>query len=251
MPRIGANKKRYFAPAFVGLCAMALFLFWARSFSEEPAVPAAGATQTQSAIAASAVNKRSVERKVRALNRDVGKERQHFEEQGWAVVRADEPDKEVVSLDPAALGRKEALIADQLMSGSFAGDQLARVYDIARKAAEGRTRYAAVDALGRSHDGAAQGHLMNLYQHMDDAGTKAQIVPLVRPDSLQDERGRFLLDVAAAGGTDAIRGGAIGSLAVLCLRQGQDPESFTARLPEARAREFMDLYLKLKNGGGP
>jgi hypothetical protein len=244
VPRTGVGKKRVFLSVFAGSCVVGIISFWSRPVSVEETPAVLRKPQI------SAVRKKTVEREVTALNQRADEERQHFEAQGWEKVDAEKPDMEVVDLDPAALARKEALIADQLMSGSFAGERLSRIHDIALQASEERTRYAAIDALGRSHDRASQSLLMDLYRRMDRADARAQIVPLLRPDSLDGDEARFLLDAAATGSTPHIRGGALGSLAVLCLRLGHDASAVASRLPSSTSQEFTDVYDKLRNGSG-
>ncbi len=133
---------------------------------------------------------RRVQAEVDAKNRNAAKDRDAFQKDGWQLVSVAEPDHRVVGYDPSLIdaGREHDLKM-QLLSTVPSPGQARKVAEIARRAKEPATRYAAVEALGHLQAPEATAALYDLLTNgnldpSDEA--RGQIPSLLRPSALDD-----------------------------------------------------------------
>lgn len=185
----------------------------------------------------------SVERAVADRNKDEGRERRHFEAEGWTIVSAPPPDPRVTGFDPALLaeGREDELRV-QLGSTSPNKSNAHRIAQILLLAQDEATREHAALALGRIKSIEGQDEIMRILVggklDPDDLGRR-QLAALLRPRDLDDDvaaRMAELLDSKAL--TPAEKDQVAFTLALVGLRDGMElPEPVLATIsPEARAR---------------
>jgi hypothetical protein len=178
------------ASALVALAA------WLLSAGRAPVAPANAAPAAEAPSAADkaahadAKKLREVQDAVSAGNHAAADERKKFEDDGWAFVNVAPPDHQVVNFDPSLLDKgREHDLRMQLMSTVPSPESVRRVEEIARRAKDEATRYAAVEAMGRLNDPSATAALYDLLVNGGlDANDEArqQIAPLLRPAALDD-----------------------------------------------------------------
>jgi hypothetical protein len=134
---------------------------------------------------------RGVEATVAARNRETARESDAFTRAGWTMVAAPAPDARLLALDPALIdqgGGRERELRVQIASTVAAPELAPRLGRIARAAHEPATRVAAVEALGRIGTHEAQTELLALLPDLPvDDDARRQLVPLLRPNGLDDE----------------------------------------------------------------
>ncbi|NDD92689.1 hypothetical protein EBZ37_11440 [bacterium] len=112
-------------------------------------------------------------------------EQRRFVDSGWTLVQESAPDHRVVDLDVSALAENQNDFQHQLQTNSYSGKSLDRVAEVARISSDGKTRYVAIESLGRSQDPRAQSLLVSLYDQMDQE-SRSQILEFLRPSSMND-----------------------------------------------------------------
>ncbi len=137
--------------------------------------------------------RRGVEATVAARNRDNERQADAFARAGWKMVATTPPDARLLALDPTLVDGREGELRVQIASTVPAPALAPRLAQIARVAHEPATRVAAVEALGRLGTHAAQAELLALLPTLPaDDDARRQIVPLLRPDGLDDDLARRL-----------------------------------------------------------
>ncbi|MGZ3425871.1 MAG: hypothetical protein ACXVCV_04435 [Polyangia bacterium] len=132
--------------------------------------------------------RRGVEATVAARNREAARETDAFLRAGWKMVAAPPPDAQLTALDPALVDGRERELRVQIASTVPAPELAPRLSRIARAAHEPATRVAAVEALGRIGTHEAQAELLALLPDLPvDDDARRQLVPLLRPNGLDDE----------------------------------------------------------------
>ena len=188
---------------------------------------------------------------VAGLNEAQAAERRGFEKAGWSFVKEAPPDESVIALTDDALSKDEGAVFTQIQSNSFSGEQLDRLAILAQKSTAPRIRYAATDALGRSHDEHAQELLRDLYRSAPHDDVKDQAIQLVRPRNLDDGASRFLAGILSdRDAPEGHRRQASFALAMVSLLQpgGGPPEKLLASLGPAERERFMEAYRQVRQG---
>ncbi len=134
-------------------------------------------------------------------NRASHAERANFERAGWKIkTGGTPPERRLLDLDPTLLPSREGDLRAQIASTTPGEAHVANLRDIARRATRIDTRFAAVEALGRSHSDAAREALIDLLVSDDmpksDAAHDA-LAARIRPESISDSsatRVALLLD---------------------------------------------------------
>jgi hypothetical protein len=183
---------------------------------------------------------RRVQDTVAQKNREATKDRDAFLKAGWQMVSTAPPDHRVVGYDPKLLkeGREHDLKM-QLLSTVPSPQQVGNVAEIARRAKDGATRYAAVEALGHLNAPEATSALYDLMVNGGlDASDEArgQIAGLLRPTALDDPMAAkiaMLLDSPTL--TDVEKQEIAFTLALLGLRDGMNVDSSVPLSADARA----------------
>jgi hypothetical protein len=119
-------------------------------------------------------------------NRQNTEHLERFLADGWELSDAAPPDLGVVALDPGLLPERERDLRVQLETNAIGEAQLENVRDIALAAQEERTRFAAIQALGRSDSERAQELLTDLFDEVSTLVERRMILGFVRPGSLDD-----------------------------------------------------------------
>lgn len=119
-------------------------------------------------------------------NREAAAQRAAFEADGWQQVDdVPPPDPQLLAYDPALLVMREAELRQQLATNVPQPDNVANVAAIARRAHDDATRSAAIAALGRIRDEAAQHALIDLVlARSTTAEDRDQALALLRPTDL-------------------------------------------------------------------
>jgi len=135
-----------------------------------------------------AAERRAVEATVAKRNRQSARESEAFARAGWTMVAEPPPDSRLTSLDPTLVDGRERELRVQIASTVPAPELAPRLARIVRAAHEPATRVAAVEALGRIGTHEAQAELLALLPELPaDDEARRQIVPLLRPNGLDDE----------------------------------------------------------------
>jgi hypothetical protein len=153
----------------------------AEGTDSKPGAPAATDSDAES-------RRKSVEAAVAQRNRETAREAERFARAGWTMVATEPPDARLTALDPSLLEGRERELRVQIAS-TVPGPELApRLSRIVRAAHEPATRVAAVEALGRIGTHEAQAELLALLPSLPvDDEARRQLVPLLRPNGLDDE----------------------------------------------------------------
>jgi hypothetical protein len=110
-----------------------------------------------------------------------------FLAEGWTPVEGvPPPEPAVLQLDPGLLATRERDLRVQLETNALAEAQLENAAVIAAQAAEPRTRFAAIQALGRSRSPEAQEQLMQLFDQLPADADRRMIAGYLRPSSVED-----------------------------------------------------------------
>jgi hypothetical protein len=220
---------------------------WLLAGGRAPAAPAApAASQDVSAPPADVArhadpNKlRQVQDEVAQKNREASKDREAFLNAGWEIVSTAPPDHRVVGYDPKLLDEgREHDLKMQLLSTVPSPKQVGSVAEIARRAKEGATRYAAVEALGHLNAPEATSALYDLMVNGGLAAgdeARGQIPGLLRPTALDDPMAAkiaMLLDSPSL--SDVEKQQIAFTLALLGLRDGMNLDSSIPLSADARA----------------
>ena len=182
-----------------------------------------------------------------------------FEQSGWEIVEGTEPpDSRVVELDPSALPAREREIQDQIGSNSHEGRALERLREIAIQAGSGKTRWLAIEGLGRSEDPAAHPVLADLYRDLDSPSEKGRVLSMLRPDGLDGRVGALLASEASNSGLspELRRQAAAPLLAWAATRPTADErararDEVLSRIPENFRQEVQRMATALDQGGAP
>jgi hypothetical protein len=157
-----------------------------------PAAPAAPAARRDVAPPASKVNPvqlAAVEQQVAARNKEAQQDREAFIAAGWTMVNVPPPDDKLVNYNPALLEGRENELRVQLASTTPSPGHVSNVAEIARKAHEPATRFAAVEALSHNGGPEAQAALIDLLLNgkMDPNDLARQTIPsMIQPSDLND-----------------------------------------------------------------
>ncbi len=196
----------------------------------------------------SGAQRSAVEATVAARNRDNARNTDAFARAGWAMVATPPPDPRLTALDPKLVDGRERELRVQIASTVAAPELAPRLAAIARTAHEPATRVAAVEALGRIGTHEAQTELLSLLPSLPaDDDARRQIVPLLRPNGLDDEFAARLaaqLDGAALSATEKQQ--LAFTLALVGLRDGM-------KLPDGAAspaaKQLIDRMTALAQRG--
>jgi hypothetical protein len=233
-------------PASV-LVAAGVWLLGSGRAPAAPAVPAASSAASSDQAAAPAppahvaVKKlHDVEAAVAEKNRDASKDREAFIKDGWEMVSVAAPDHQVVNYDPKLIdGGRERDLKTQLLSTVPSAEQVGRVAEIARRAKDEATRYAAVEAMGRLN---APESTEALYDLLVNGGLDAndsargQIAPLLRPSALDDPMAAKVAMLLDSPSLTAVEKQEIAfTLALIGLRDGMTLDPQLPLSQEARA----------------
>jgi hypothetical protein len=192
--------------------------------------------------------RKAVEADVAARNRENAREEEKFRKAGWTMVAAEPPDARLVSLDPALLEGRERDLRVQIASTVPGPEMAARLKHIAMAAREPATRVAAVEALGRIGTREAQSELLALLPSLSaDDDARQQIVPLLRPNGLDDEfAGRLVAHLDGATLTPVEKKQLAFTLALVGLRDGMKLREGTA---SPSAQKLIDHMAALAQRG--
>jgi hypothetical protein len=232
---------------------------WLLSAGRAPAAPAAASSakagdeapaMPEDKRAAAETKLREVNETVAQKNREASKDREAFVAAGWQMVNVPPPDHAVLGYDPSLLAKgREHDLRMQLLSTVPSPDQAARVAEIARRAKDQATRYAAVEALGRLQ---APEALNALYDLMTSGGldpadeARQEIPPLLRPSALDDPMAQkiaMLLDSTSL--TPVEKKQIAFTLALLGLRDGMTLDAATLSALSADSRNLLDQMTAL------
>ncbi len=191
----------------------------------------------------------AVQAQVDEHNKALVEEHHAFEKAGWHSVSVEPPNPALMSLDPALLGKSEPELQVQIGSNSFNGAQLEQLRVIATKTNVRKTRFIAIDAVGRSHDPAAAETLAQLYEDPSlRINDRKQILGYFHPTSVQDSSVDFLLSVIADPSTpEGLRKQAAFPIAM--ISGGADDGELAKRVPAAWQNEFARLRQVVRQGG--
>jgi hypothetical protein len=201
--------------------------------------------------------RRSVEAAVAARNQESAREETTFRKAGWTMVATEPPDPRLLALDPALLDGRERDLRVQIASTVPAPELAPRLKRIALAAREPATRVAAVEALGRIGTAEAQTELLALLTALPaDDEARRQIVPLLRPNALDDQFAARLAALLDSPSLTAVEKRQLAfTLALVGLRDGM-------RLPAGAlspsSRQLVEQMIALAQrgtgtteGGGP
>ena len=240
MPKQARSKRALWIAA--GACAVVLSLL---AFSGESAAPgpaqaaAASSVSAPSAVLSKAVlpsTNRAVDappvapaalvaqvrRTVDDNNRAATADRRAAEEGGWKMVDVPPPDARLTKLDPSLLPSREAELRTQLASTTASPAEADNLAEIARRASEDQTRVLAVEALGRAGAEGQEKLLALLDQLPQDDRARREVIPLLRPASIDSPLAAALAARLDSGHlTEVERQQAAFTLALLSLRDGR------------------------------
>ena len=178
--------------------------------------------------------KKDAQAVVRHKNKNAVKHRQKFEREGWTFVEADEPNEQVTSLDAQALGRFEQEIQVQLQTNTYHGAMLERVREIARVTNEQKTRYVALETLGRSDDRRAQELLVESFEEFNGTAERGQILGMLKPQTMSDRvTGLLLSNLTRNDLSDSLKKQSLGALVAASLAQNLSPNEVSLQIPQA------------------
>ncbi len=195
---------------------------------------------------------KKVRAQVRAKNAVQAAQREAFLKEGWQFVQTDPPDARVMDLDINSLSSLEAEFQAHLQSNTFSGEMLDRVRDIALRTEKQKTRFLAIESLGRSNDVRAQENLISVYEKVDESSVQSQILGLLKPSSLDDSISTFLIhQINESASTDEVKAQAAMPLIVLGLSKSmsEPPQGLIRRIDPHWQMKFRELYQTVKSGG--
>jgi hypothetical protein len=130
----------------------------------------------------------AVEALVAERNAESHREDEALVRADWRMVTTTPPHARLVALDPTLLRKHEHELRVQIASTLPTPGMAPNLARIAAEAHEAITRTDAVEALGRLGGGQAQRELLNLVDKLrPDDEARRQIMPLLRPRSLDDD----------------------------------------------------------------
>lgn len=192
---------------------------------------------------------------VRERNDDGVKRLEVFRREGWAEVKVDDPpDDEVMRLSLNLLGNREEELQAQIQSNSFTQDQFERLTEIALTTTDDKTRYVALEALGRSGEKSAQLQLTQVFEQIKDEETRSQIIGYLTPATPDDEIAIFLTEqLADPNISERLKKQAAFPLAMSALLETANPEEAKERMfmeiPEAWSDSFSNIVNLIATGG--
>lgn len=248
----------------IALAALALpLLLWALYHPETPAspdidgvtgpsviqTPESRGSETSQVVPPRAPSVEEVAQVVRARNDDGVQRLAAFRREGWEEVKVDDPpDEEVMRLSLNLLGRREAELQAQIQSNSFTQDQFERLSEIALTTTDDKTRYVALEALGRSGEKSAQLQLTQIYEQTADEETRSQIIGYLTPATPDDEIAIFLTEqLADPNISERLKKQAAFPLAMTALLETADPEAAKERMSMEIPEEWSDSFSNIVN----
>ncbi|MBI2569665.1 MAG: hypothetical protein HYV63_21885 [Candidatus Schekmanbacteria bacterium] len=196
-----------------------------------------------------------VQRVVAERNAASAAQLRKFREEGWDVVTAEEPNPQVGALEPGALAEHEEEVQLQLQTNTFSGATLDRVSEIVRRAPSQKTRYVALENLGRSRDFRAQELLVELYRELPSGESREQILQYFKPRDVDDAVATLLFEqLADPGSSEQTKRQATFPLAVMAIvgpggEREEPPTELMARVPATWRGEFRKIHSLLVSGG--
>lgn len=239
MPKEARSKKALWIAAAAGAALLSLLAFSggsavpgvapAAAATADSAPPAAPATALPSAARPAAIPPLApaalvaqVRRTVEDNNRAAAADRRAAEEAGWEMVEVPPPDARLTKLDPSLLPSREAELRTQLASTTASPAEVDNLAEIARRASEDQTRVLAVEALGRVGAEGQEKLLALLDQLPQDDRARREVMPLLRPASIDSPLAAALAARLDQGHlNEAERKQAAFTLALLSLRDGR------------------------------
>jgi len=232
------------------LSLFSVYLLLSDSGTEKASARRAVPATAQSTATGREKKHQQVVKLVEKKNQEIREERKRFEREGWSFVETAPPDHDVIELNPNALSEKERYFQVQLQTTTFWGEELAKVKQIVLKARSPKTRFVAIESLGRSEEPAAQAHLIDLYRLVSKIEEKQQILGLLRPKSLDDFVGSFLFsEIENVSQHQLLREQAsvlVVSVALMQTGSEDVPDSIKARVPEDWHEKFDDIWKNLR-----
>jgi thioredoxin-like negative regulator of GroEL len=191
----------------------------ARAQGGVPAMPPADVAAADRPAFAS---REAVEKFVRQKNEESARDRSAFTQAGWQFVQTTPPDPKLLAYDPSLLRGGEEELRFQISSTTARAADAANLAAVARDAQDPQTQIAAIDALGRIHDGGAQDQLLQLLDALPPASeARRQIAPLLHPADLNDPRAAKLALLLDSPSLDPVERKQIAfTLALVGLRDG-------------------------------
>lgn len=192
---------------------------------------------------------------VEERNRENAERLEGFEVDGWSLVEIDDPpDEELMNLSPSLLEVREEELQEQIQSNSFSREMLSRLSEIALKTKDEKTRYVAIEALGRSGERDAQLLLMGTYDKMDDEDARSQILGYLIPSEPDDEVAIFLQEqISDPALPDRLKEGSAFPLAMMTLLKpaapGEMANFVSAEMPAEWQKRFSNIVELLERGG--
>jgi hypothetical protein len=187
-----------------------------------------------------------VRRAIEERNRGPASDKKAFAAAGWTMVDVAPPDARLVAIDPSLLASREAELRVQIASTTATPAEAQNLAEVARRASEEQTRVAAVEALGRL-GAAGQQQLTGLLDQLPEGDrARREIVPLLRPESLDSPLAADLASRLDSGHLDpAERKQAAFTLALVGLRdQSALPDTVLSTL-SADSRSLLDSMIRL------
>lgn len=184
--------------------------------------------------------------KIKALaqkkNSRAAQHRKTFERDGWTFVEEAKPDSRITSLNPDALTKFESEIQVQLQTNTYEGEMLERVREIARRATDDKTRYVALESLGRSDDPRAQELLIESFDELNGINERRQIIGMLKPNEVGDRVTGFLFtSMARADLSDSLKKQSLGALVAASLAQNLSPNDVLSRLPKSWHAAYQEM----------
>lgn len=198
----------------------------------------------------------AVSKIVNQRNQESAQQIRAFEEDGWKMVVVPPPDPQITGLDPAVLGTRENEIQVQLSSNSYAGPLLEKVREIALKTQSEKTRYLAIDSLGRSPDVHSQELLIQVYQNPAiQSDDRKQILGYMRPSRSDDSVADFLVaQIADPRVPESMKRQAAFPLIAMSMTkpgsasQATPDEDVLRRIPSGWREDFVKLHAVVARG---
>jgi hypothetical protein len=198
---------------------------------------------------------REVARVVARKNEEAQKDRRAFEKDGWEIVQAPPPDRDVVELSPKLLDGREGELRVQMASTVARPADSDNLADIARRARAPETRTAAVEALGRVGGPEAQRALFGLLHNgelQDGDSARKAIAPLLRPAELADPYAAQLAAELDSRGINAVERKQIAfTLALIGLRDGTELPDAVLQSLSPSSRELLAQMTALASAKNP
>lgn len=183
------------------------------------------------------------------------KRMKEFENEGWEEVKVDDPpDEDVMQLSLKLIGKREAELQTQIQSNSFIGDKFERLTEIALTTTDAKTRYVALEALGRSDEKSAQLQLTQAFEQIEDEETRSQIMGYLTPSEPNDEIAVFLAEqIADPKNSERLKKQAAFPLAMMSLLGTSNPEEaielVSMDMPDEWKDNFSSIVNLLATGG--